>query len=235
MSKKLFVGGLSWGTNDEALRAAFEPFGRLLDVRVILDRDTGRSRGFGFVTFAEEAEADKALEKMNGADLDGRSLRVNEAEERRGGPRDARGPRHAPRGGGQPEVVRSRGGGSHAPGGGDSRGRSPRGSGYDRSPRGGDRGGYGQRGRDDRRGGGYGRGDFRPSTPSPLPSQADLEGMEIDDRPKRNINKKKKKKRGNEDSAWSDGGGRSSRKRRDRFDWRDAATGGGGGGDDWED
>ena len=85
MSKKLFVGGLSWGTDDNALRAAFEQYGEVLEAKVITDRDTGRSRGFGFVTFAEGTDADTAVDEMNGTELDGRTLNVNEARDRRGG------------------------------------------------------------------------------------------------------------------------------------------------------
>jgi cold-inducible RNA-binding protein len=82
MSKKLFVGGLSFNTNDEGLKASFEKFGEVTDAKVITDRDSGRSRGFGFVTLADEQAADKAMEEMNGADLDGRSLTVNVAKAR---------------------------------------------------------------------------------------------------------------------------------------------------------
>ncbi|HVI03334.1 MAG TPA: RNA-binding protein, partial [Enhygromyxa sp.] len=82
MSKKLFVGSLSWDTDDHGLRAAFEQFGPVEDAKVINDRDTGRSRGFGFVTFSSEADAQKAMQEMNGAVLDGRTLNVNEAQER---------------------------------------------------------------------------------------------------------------------------------------------------------
>ena len=85
MPKKLFVGGLSWGTDDESLRAAFERFGSIAEAKVIFERDTGRSRGFGFVTFDQPGDADRAVEEMNGADIDGRAVRVNEAEDRRGG------------------------------------------------------------------------------------------------------------------------------------------------------
>ena len=83
MSKKLFVGGLSWGTTDEGLRAAFESFGEIVEAKVIVDRDTGRSRGFGFVTFADDAAATRAVEEMNGVELEGRSIRVDEAHDRR--------------------------------------------------------------------------------------------------------------------------------------------------------
>lgn len=82
MSKKLFVGGLSWGTSEDALYTSFEQFGELEEVKIITDRDSGRSRGFGFVTFVNGQDADKAIESMNGTELDGRSLNVNEARER---------------------------------------------------------------------------------------------------------------------------------------------------------
>ncbi len=85
MSKKLFVGGLAWATDDQGLRTAFEEYGEVTDAKVITDRDTGRSRGFGFVTFADGAAADTAVEQMNGAQLDGRTLNVDEARDRRGG------------------------------------------------------------------------------------------------------------------------------------------------------
>lgn len=85
---KIFVGGLSWGTDDAGLRAAFEGFGAITEAKVIQDRDTGRSRGFGFVTFADEESAAKCKEGMEGLDLDGRNLKVDyprEREDRSGG------------------------------------------------------------------------------------------------------------------------------------------------------
>ena len=86
MGKKLFVGGLSWNTNDEGLRQAFERFGTVDEAKVISDRDTGRSRGFGFVTFSDAEFARQAMAEMDGTQLDGRSIKVNEAEEKpRGG------------------------------------------------------------------------------------------------------------------------------------------------------
>ena len=85
MGSKLFVGSLSWNTTDVSLKAAFEAHGPVREARVIMDRDTGRSRGFGFVTFENEADAKTAVSKMDGASLDGRNIRVNEAEERSGG------------------------------------------------------------------------------------------------------------------------------------------------------
>ena len=91
MSKKLFVGGLPWSTDDQRLREVFEQFGSVTEAVVIHDRATGRSRGFGFVTYENDADADSAIEQMNGADFDGRSLNVNEAQERRGGGGGGRG------------------------------------------------------------------------------------------------------------------------------------------------
>ena len=86
MSKKLFVGGLSWDTSDEGLHQAFARFGEVTEARVITDRDTGRSRGFGFVTFTDANAANRAIEEMDGTELDGRSIKVNEAQEKsRGG------------------------------------------------------------------------------------------------------------------------------------------------------
>ena len=85
MAKKLFVGGLKWGTDDHGLRAAFEAFGEVADAKVITDRETGRSRGFGFVTFSDDGAGQKAIEEMDGAEIDGRRVTVNEARERRGG------------------------------------------------------------------------------------------------------------------------------------------------------
>ena len=82
MSKKLFVGGLSWNTNDTLLRQSFERFGSVSDAKVILDRESGRSRGFGFVTFDDDEAAHSAISEMDGSNLDGRDIRVNEAQER---------------------------------------------------------------------------------------------------------------------------------------------------------
>ena len=85
MSKKLFVGGLSWNTDNQGLLQAFSKFGQVLEAQVILDRETGRSRGFGFVTFAEEAAATEARNSMNGQNLDGRTIKVDVANERPAG------------------------------------------------------------------------------------------------------------------------------------------------------
>ncbi len=82
MSKKLFVGSLSWNTDDHGLRAAFEPHGEITEAIVITDRGSGRSRGFGFVTFAEGESADKAIAALNETELDGRTIKVDVAQER---------------------------------------------------------------------------------------------------------------------------------------------------------
>ena len=85
MSKKLFVGSLSWDTNDDGLNEAFSQFGEITEAKVITDRDSGRSRGFGFVTFNDDEAADKAMSAMNGFQLDGRPIRVDVAQDRRSG------------------------------------------------------------------------------------------------------------------------------------------------------
>ena len=86
MSSKLFVGGLAWATDESSLRTHFEHFGEVVEAKVISDRETGRSRGFGFVTFGEESQASAAQENLNGSELDGRTIRVDVATERsRGG------------------------------------------------------------------------------------------------------------------------------------------------------
>jgi RNA recognition motif-containing protein len=85
MSKKLFVGSLSWDTTDQGLHEAFAQFGEITEAKVITDRDSGRSRGFGFVTFTDDEAADKAIAEMNGFQLDGRPIRVDVAQDRRSG------------------------------------------------------------------------------------------------------------------------------------------------------
>jgi cold-inducible RNA-binding protein len=122
MSNKLFVGGLSWNTTDEGLREAFSRFGEIIEAKVISDRETGRSRGFGFVTLADSAAAQNAIREMDGSSLDGRNIRVNEAQDNgRGGGGGGGG-----RGGGG-------GGGRFGGGGGGGGGRDrDRGGGRDR-------------------------------------------------------------------------------------------------------
>jgi cold-inducible RNA-binding protein len=129
MSKKLFVGGLSWDTSDQGLREAFAAHGEVSDAKVITDRETGRSRGFGFVTFTQGADGESAQQAMDGATLDGRSIRVNEAHDRRGG------------GGGGRDGGGGGGGGGYGGGGGGGYG-------------GGGGGGYGGGGGGGRGGGG---------------------------------------------------------------------------------
>jgi hypothetical protein len=80
---KLFVGGLSADTTNAELRAAFARFGELVEVSVVLDRGTNRSRGFGFVAYATSTAADAAIKEMNGVELDGSNIRVKRAEETR--------------------------------------------------------------------------------------------------------------------------------------------------------
>jgi len=119
---KLFIGGLAWHTDDGTLRQKFEEFGQVEEAVVVKDRDTGRSRGFGFVRFASDAEADAAMQAMNNEEFDGRRIRVDKASDRAGG--------GAPRGGGYG------GGGGYRGGYGGGQG------GYG----GGGRGGYGGQG-----------------------------------------------------------------------------------------
>ena len=82
MAKKLFVGGLAWATTDDGLRQAFERFGQVAEAKVIMDRETGRSRGFGFVSFNDDGQGSAAMQEMDGGQLDGRTIKVNEAQER---------------------------------------------------------------------------------------------------------------------------------------------------------
>ena len=93
MAKKLFVGGLSWDTTDDGLRQAFASYGEITEAKVITHRDTGRSRGFGFVTFARDEDAKTAISKVDGTNLDGKTIKVNEAQEKspRGGGRSGGG------------------------------------------------------------------------------------------------------------------------------------------------
>lgn len=98
--KKIFVGNLSFGATEQAVRSLFEPYGAVEQVSIVTDRDTGQARGFGFVEMSVNAEADRAIADLNGRELDGRALNVNEAR-----PKPARGSGFGDRGGG--------GGGGH--------------------------------------------------------------------------------------------------------------------------
>lgn len=82
MSKKLFVGSLSWDTDDSRLRDVFSAHGEVSEAIVISDRETGRSRGFGFVTFEDDEAAEKAVAALNQTELDGRTIKVDVAQER---------------------------------------------------------------------------------------------------------------------------------------------------------
>ncbi|CAL5385617.1 unnamed protein product [Camellia sinensis] len=137
---RCFVGGLAWATDDHALEKAFSQFGEILESKIINDRETGRSRGFGFVTFKDEQSMRDAIEGMNGQDLDGRNITVNEAQSRGSG------------GGG---------GGGRRDGGGYSRGGGGYGGGSGGGYGGGGGGGYGggrDRGYGEGGGGRYSRG-----------------------------------------------------------------------------
>ncbi|MCA9519776.1 MAG: RNA-binding protein [Myxococcales bacterium] len=79
MSNKLYVGGLSWDTNSSGLQAAFESYGEIEEATVVTDRDSGRSRGFGFVTFANSSHAQEAI-ALDGTQLDGREIKVSMAK-----------------------------------------------------------------------------------------------------------------------------------------------------------
>ncbi len=87
MAKKIYVGNLSFNTNDEQLNQIFSPFGAVASARVIKDKFTDRSRGFGFVEMDNNEEADKAIAALNGKEVDGRALKVSEAQPREDKPR----------------------------------------------------------------------------------------------------------------------------------------------------
>jgi RNA recognition motif-containing protein len=104
MNSKLYVGNMSFNTTEDGLRTAFGQFGSVTDVYIANDRETGRPRGFAFVTFGTAEESTLAIEKMNGASLDGRALTVNEARPKeQGGGRSFGGP------GREPGAFQSRG------------------------------------------------------------------------------------------------------------------------------
>lgn len=133
MNNRLYVGNLSFHTTEDLLLQAFAQYGDVVEAKLILDRETGRSRGFAFVTMATPEGAKKAIESMDGAALDGRNLRVNEAEERK--PREGGGG-FGGGGGGRSFGDAGGGGGRGGRGGGGGGGRGGRGGGGDR---GGDR------------------------------------------------------------------------------------------------
>ncbi|PSS26044.1 Glycine-rich RNA-binding protein [Actinidia chinensis var. chinensis] len=139
---RCFVGGLAWATDDRSLESAFSQFGDVVESKIINDRETGRSRGFGFVTFKDEKSMRDAIEGMNGQDLDGRNITVNEAQSRGGGGGGGGGFRSGGGGGGRREgggYSRSGGygGGGGGYGGGRDRGYGDGGDGGSRYSRGG--------------------------------------------------------------------------------------------------
>jgi RNA recognition motif-containing protein len=101
MGNRLYVGNLSYDATKESLRDSFAGFGEVTDVHVVTDRESGRSRGFGFVTMGDDAQARNAIAGMNGAVVDGRALKVNEAQERTGGGGGGGGGGRGGRGGGR--------------------------------------------------------------------------------------------------------------------------------------
>jgi cold-inducible RNA-binding protein len=83
MGTKLFVGSLPWAVNDDSLKTAFSQYGSVVSAKVIVDRETGKSRGFGFVEMGNESEASAAIKGLNGSQLAGRNIVVNEAKPRK--------------------------------------------------------------------------------------------------------------------------------------------------------
>ncbi len=164
MGNKLYVGNLAYSVRDESLHQAFSQFGTVTSAKVMMDRDTGRSKGFGFVEMGSDAEAQSAINGMNGQPLEGRAVVVNEARPREerpggfgggggrggygGGGGGGGGGRSPYGGGGGGRSPYGGGGGGGGGAGGGGGGRSPYGSGGG----GGGRGGYG--------GGGGGRGGY---------------------------------------------------------------------------
>lgn len=89
--KNIFVGNLDFGATESSIRTLFEPYGSVERVNLITDRDTGRSRGFAFVEMSDAAEADRAIEALNGSSIDGRQLNINEARPKTAGGGGGRG------------------------------------------------------------------------------------------------------------------------------------------------
>ena len=154
MGNKLYVGNLAYSVRDDSLHQAFSQFGSVTSAKVMMDRDTGRSKGFGFVEMGSDAEAQSAINGMNGQALEGRAIVVNEARPREDRPGGFGGGRGGGGGGGY-----GGGGGGGYGGGGGGGGRSPYGGGGGgRSPYGG--GGGGGRGGYGGGSGGGGRGGY---------------------------------------------------------------------------
>lgn len=163
MGNKLYVGNLPYSVRDSDLEQAFSQFGAVTSAKVMMERDTGRSKGFGFVEMGSDAEAQAAIEGMNGQALGGRSIVVNEAR-----PMEARPPRSGGGfgggggGGGYGGGGRSGGGGGYGGGGGGGYGggRDGGGGGYGGRGDGGFRSPYGSGARNGGGGGGGGRGGY---------------------------------------------------------------------------
>ena len=162
MGNKLYVGNLAYSVRDDSLQQAFAQFGTVTSAKVMMDRDTGRSKGFGFVEMGSDAEAQAAINGMNGQALEGRAIVVNEARPREdrpggggGGGYGGGGGGRSGGGGGYGGGGGGGGGGGRSPygGGGGGGGRSPYGGGGGGRSGGGGGGGYGGGG-----GGGYGGG-----------------------------------------------------------------------------
>ncbi|MGC3983804.1 MAG: RNA-binding protein [Pseudorhodoferax sp.] len=162
MGNKLYVGNLPYSVRDSDLEQSFSQFGTVTSAKVMMERDTGRSKGFGFVEMSSDAEAQAAINGMNGQSLGGRSCVVNEAR-----PMEARPPRSGGYGGGGGGGGYGGGGGGYGGGGGGYGGGRSGGGGYGGGGRGGDsyggggRGGDGYGGGGGRSGGGGGDGGFR--------------------------------------------------------------------------
>ncbi|MDO8374249.1 MAG: RNA-binding protein [Polaromonas sp.] len=121
MGKKLYVGNLSYSVNDDSLQQHFSEFGAITSAKVMMDRDSGRSKGFGFVEMSSDAEAQAAISGMNGKSVDGRDMVVNEArpmEPRTGGFGGGGGGRREGGGGGGGGGYGGGGGGGYGGGGG---------------------------------------------------------------------------------------------------------------------
>lgn len=149
MGNKLYVGNLAYSVRDESLHQSFSQFGTVTSAKVMMDRDTGRSKGFGFVEMGSDAEAQAAINGMNGQALEGRAVVVNEARPREERPGGFGGGGGRSGGGGYGGGGGGGGGGGRSPYGSGGGGRSPYGGG---GGGGGGRGGYG--------GGGGGRGGY---------------------------------------------------------------------------
>jgi RNA recognition motif-containing protein len=118
VGKKLYVGNLGWGVTDSQLQELFAPYGNVVSAQVIMDRDTGRSKGFGFVEMGSDQEAQAAIAGMHGQQVEGRALTVNEARPKEGGGGGGGGRRGGGGGGGGYGGGGGGGGGGYGGGGG---------------------------------------------------------------------------------------------------------------------